>query len=382
VQQRIVEALGVDGARAGEERALLTRPEGMARGGDEPAPRRLAPRDARRAEGAIGGQGVEERGQLGDRDALEDGARPAGVTDLDRRGRVAHAIARARDDLRVDARRREGSMERGLEILGVHGSAARARLHAEPQRGSAAPPRFRRRDEAVQRGLGRFLRGHGHHRRLGRRRDRGRRVERAGGAGRRGGMVGARPEPSVEMRDVAEGHASVVGAVDFDQRRHRALEEAVRAFERERLVGAGLPDRDTVTPRSLGEQLAAAEQRAAHPGADARVMVTVGRQAKLGIARRHAPDLAQGHAQVRGHLGERRLGEVAEPLLHRSERGQKPRALAREGREDLHELGGRVVAAHRVRTRERRARQAPPRSARRASCPRRPGRRAGGSSRR
>ena len=144
VQQRIVEALGVDGARAGEERALLARPEGMARGGDEPAPGGLAPRDARGAEGAVAGQGVEERGQLGDRDALEDGAGPAGVTDLDRRGRVAHAIARACDDLRVDTRRREGSMQRGLEIPGVHGSAARARLYAEPQRGSgcaaALPP--------------------------------------------------------------------------------------------------------------------------------------------------------------------------------------------------------------------------------------------------
>ena len=158
-----------------------------------------------------------------------------------------HAPATTSASMRAAA---DGSMERGLEILGVHGSAARARLDAEPQRGSAAPPRFRRRDEAVQRGLGRFIGDHGRHRRLGRRRDRGRRVERAGGAGRRGGMVGVRPEPSVEMRDVAGGHASVVGAVDLDQWRHRALEEAVGALEGERLVGAGLPDRDTVTPRA------------------------------------------------------------------------------------------------------------------------------------
>ena len=251
-------------------------------------------------------------------------------------------------------------MERGEEVLGIHCAAARSHLDAEPQRGSVAPPRVRRRGEVVQGSLGR----------LGRRRDRGSRVDRERGAAWRGRMMSVPPEPSVEMRDVVGDHAAVVGAVDLDHRRHRALEEAVGALEGERLVGAGVPDRDAVTPRRLGEELAAAEQRAAHPGADACVMMTAGRQAKLGIARRHAPDLAQRHAQVRGHLGKRGFGKVAERLLRLPKRGQKPGALAREGREGLHELGGRVLAAHRVRMRERRARPAPSRSARRASCPR------------
>ena len=82
---------------------------------------------------------------------------------------------------------------------------------------------------------------------------RGRRRARAAACGR---MVSVRPEPSVEMRDVIGGHASVVGAVDLDHRRHRAFEEAVGALEGERLVGAGIPDRDAVTPRRLGEELA------------------------------------------------------------------------------------------------------------------------------
>ena len=44
-------------------------------------------------------------------------------------------------------------MERGEELRGVHGAAARSHLDAEPQRGSAALPHVRRRGEAIQCGL-------------------------------------------------------------------------------------------------------------------------------------------------------------------------------------------------------------------------------------
>ena len=123
-------------------------------------------------------------------------------------------------------------------------------------------------------------------------------------------------------------------AIDLDDRRHRAGEEAIRRFQRDLPLAAGFLRRDAESLRDAGEQLAATEKRARDARADAHVMTAVRRSSKLGVVGGDAVHLAGRDAKVRGHLEQCIVGEPAARVLHRLERGKEPLTLAWKAREE------------------------------------------------
>src|SRR5439155_23594036 len=81
VQQRVVEIVGVDEARAREEDALLTPPERMLRRRCQAAPAAVTEDHAATELVAVARQPVHQRARARRGDALDDGVRPAGAPD-------------------------------------------------------------------------------------------------------------------------------------------------------------------------------------------------------------------------------------------------------------------------------------------------------------
>src|SRR5439155_4434753 len=130
-------------------------------------------------------------------------------------------------------------------------------------------------------------------------------------------------------------HASPARLVDLADGRDGAREPAVELLERRGAVGGGLARADTEPPLARREELTTAPHATAHARADTDQPSAGPGEPELWVVRGDAPHFALRDAQVRGDRLERVGREVPFGALDGLERGQEPRPLARELRQEL-----------------------------------------------
>ena len=309
MNEGIVETVGIDGAGPRQQHPVLALEERM--GGERDHPRG-GPR--RR----LACQRVEQRRHARALEPLDHEARGFRCHDLDERRGVAHAVAGAFDQIRVEPALVDPCTQRLEQRVGADRPTASTGLHdhADPEAALGVGERGQI-GERSPGGRGRFRDGgfHGQHR-------------------RRAAVTPAVAEPALEVGELRFAHAATVLTVHLDRRRHRAREEAVGGLQGHLTVGARCIRCRVEALREFREELASAEKRAGYSGAHAHVMTAVGRQMELGKVRGHAVHLGGGHAEVRGDLGQRVFAEPAVSMLDGLEGGKEPLTLARELRED------------------------------------------------